>query len=91
MPVMTSAEKLGWKRGHEEGLQEGLQAGKREALREILRDLLEIEIPKEASGLYERIAGIDELDRLQAVRAASRQVSSAAELERALDDFIQQR
>ena len=42
--------------------------------------MLEIRYPDEASVLYDRIAAIDDLDRLQALRQAIKEAESVDEL-----------
>ena len=84
--IMKQGIEKGREEGREEGIEQGIERGQRKSTLEDLMDVLEIRFGLgEAHPISDRIAAIDDLQRLKQLLRSAVQVSSLAEFEQALD------
>ena len=84
--IMKQGREEGRKEGREQGIEQGIERGQRKSTLEGLIDVLEIRFGlSEAHPIADRIAAIDDLQRLKQLHRVAIQVSSLEAFEQVLD------
>ncbi len=70
MPYITTAEKIGIKKGFEQGIQQGIQQGIRQGLLEAIELGLKLKFGAKGLKLFSAISKIEDVDKLRAIKEA---------------------
>jgi len=77
MSIITTAERIGMKKGREEGLEKGLEKG----LKEAIFDILEIKFGVIGLELFDQVEQVTDIETLQKIRAGLKRAQTVAEAE----------
>lgn len=85
MAVLSTAERIGKKKGVKEGLQQGLQQG----LHKAIADILEIKFGEAGIELAKKIVSISNLEILEELRQSLKKAASITKAEKLISDALE--